>query len=303
MCRRPDWRGAAGMEIRMTEKKGRAMKKRREKMVGKTNPVVFAVLALVAMIQLFPLYWMFSLSLKNNNEIYGDNLIGLPHSWEWGNFLKAVRKGNIGQYFFNSVVVTGLTIFFTLLLSVMVTYAIVRLKWKLSKLVYLLFIVGLMLSVQAVLLPLYVMMRPILNSRWALVIPYVAFAMPTAVVLITGALKDLPKEIEEAAFIDGASIYRIFFELILPLLAPILSSVGILTYLNSWNELMLAVTMVSGEKYKTITVGINDLIGKYSTDWGIMGAALSIATLPTVLLFIFLSKNIQKSLTLGAVKG
>ncbi len=282
---------------------GKNKRKRKEKIVGKTSPVVLFVLGIIALIQLFPLYWMVSLSLKNNNEIYGDNLIGLPHSWEWGNFVKAVRKGNIGQYFFNSVVVTGLTIGFTLLLAAMVTYAVVRLKWKLSKLVYTTFVVGLMLSVQAVLLPLYVMLRPILDSHWALIIPYVAFAMPTAVILITGALKDLPKEIEEAAFIDGANIYRIFFELILPLLAPILSSVGILTYLNSWNELMLAVTMVSGEKYKTITVGINDLIGKYSTDWGIMGAALTIATLPTVTLFVFLSKNIQKSLTLGAVKG
>lgn len=278
------------------------MKKAKEKQKH-THPLVIIVLALVALIQLFPLYWMVTLALKNNNEIYGDNLIGLPHSWEWGNFLKAIQKGNIGQYFFNSILVTGVTIVLTLLLASMVTYAVVRLRFKAGKVVYGVFIVGLMLSVQAVLLPLYVMLKPILNTYLALIIPYVAFAMPTAVILLVGALQDLPREIEEAAFIDGANIYRIFFELILPLLAPILSSVGILTYLNSWNELMLAVTFVSGEKYKTLTVGINDLIGKYSTDWGIMGAALTIATLPTVLLFIFLSKNIQKSLTLGAVKG
>lgn len=269
----------------------------------KTNPIILIVMLIIAATSLFPLYWMVTLALKNNSEIYGDNLIGLPQSWEWENFAKAIKKGNIGQYFFNSIVVTGLTIIFTLLLAVMLSYAVVRMKWFFSKAVYGAFVVGLMLSVQAVLLPLYVMMKPILNTHWALIIPNVAFAMPTAVILICGAIKELPKEIEEAAFIDGASVYRIFFRLILPLLAPILSSVGILTYLNTWNELMLAVTMVSGEKYKTITVGVNDLIGKYSTDWGIMGAALTIATIPTVILFVFLSKNIQKSLTLGAVKG
>lgn len=277
--------------------------RRKKNLKYNTNPIIMALMCLVAAIQLFPLYWMVTLALKNNSEIYGDNLIGLPRDWEWGNFVKAFSKGNIGQYFFNSIVVTGLTILFTLVLSVMISYAVVRLKWMFSKLVYGLFLLGMMLSVQAVLLPLYLMLNPILNTHWALIIPNVAFAMPTAVILTVGSLKDLPKEIEEAAFIDGASIYQIFFRIVVPLLRPIMSSVGILTYLNSWNELMLAVTMVSGEKYKTLTVGINDLIGKYSTDWGIMGAALTIATIPTVLLFAFLSKSIQKSLTLGAVKG
>lgn len=269
----------------------------------KTNPVLLFVMGIVALIQLFPLYWMITLALKDNSEIYGDNLIGLPQNWEWENFVRAVSKGNIGQYFFNSIVVTGMTILITLMLAVMVSYAVVRLKWMFSKIVYGIFMVGMMLSVQAVLLPLYVMMQPFQDTHWALIIPNVAFAMPIAVILISGAIKDLPREIEEAAFIDGASLYRIFFRLILPLLAPILSAVGILTYLNTWNELMLAVTLVSGEDMKTLTVGINDLIGKYATDWGIMGAALTIATIPTIVLYIFLSKNIQKSLTLGAVKG
>ncbi len=269
----------------------------------KTNPFLLVVMGVVALIQLFPLYWMITLALKDNKEIYGENLIGLPQNWEWENFVRAVSKGNIGQYFFNSIIVTGATIVITLMLAVMVSYAVVRLKWMFSKIVYGIFMVGMMLSVQAVLLPLYVMMQPFQDTHWALIIPNVAFAMPIAVILISGAIKDLPREIEEAAFIDGASLYRIFFRLILPLLAPILSAVGILTYLNTWNELMLAVTLVSGEDMKTLTVGINDLVGKYSTDWGIMGAALTIATIPTIVLYIFLSKNIQKSLTLGAVKG
>lgn len=279
------------------------MRKRKFKNKTKTNPVLMIIMCIVALIQLFPLYWMITLALKDNTEIYGDNLIGLPQNWEWDNFVRAVSKGNIGQYFLNSIIVTGATIVITLMLAVMVSYAVIRLKWMLSKVVYGIFMVGMMLSVQAVLLPLYVMMQPFQDTHWALIIPNVAFAMPIAVILISGAIKDLPREIEEAAFIDGASLYRIFFRLILPLLAPILSAVGILTYLNTWNELMLAVTLVSGEDMKTLTVGINDLVGKYSTDWGIMGAALTIATIPTILLYIFLSKNIQKSLTLGAVKG
>ncbi|MCR2021720.1 carbohydrate ABC transporter permease, partial [Blautia pseudococcoides] len=196
-----------------------------------------------------------------------------------------------------------LTIAFTLILSAMATYAIVRLKWKLSKLVYFIFLTGMMLSIHAVLLPLFVNMKPVLDTYWALIIPYVAFAMPTAILLMVGTLESLPKELEEAAFIDGANIYRVFWQIIMPLLKPILSTVAILTFLSAWNEMMLAIAFVSGEKYKTITVGVNDMVGKYSTKWGLIGAGLTIATIPTLFLYVFLSKNIQKSLAMGAVKG
>ena len=270
---------------------------------NRTSPLTLGLMILIACIQLFPLYWMVTLSLKNNNEVYGDNLIGLPMFWEWDNYLTAVSRGNIARYFFNSALVTGVTIVCTVLLAAMVSFAIVRMKWKLSGTVYGMFLVGLMLSLQAVLLPLYIMMEDFLDSYMALILPYVAFALPTAVLLMVGAMRDLPKELEEAAFIDGANIYRVFFQIVLPLMKPIMSAVAILTYLNTWNELMLATTFVSGEKFKTITVGVNDLVGKYSTDWGVMGAALTISTIPSVILFILLSKDIQKSLTLGAVKG
>lgn len=271
--------------------------------LNRTNPVTMVILAVIAVVQLFPLYWMFTLSLKNNAEVYGDNLVGLPQFWEWDNYVTAVSRGNIARYFLNSVVVTGATILFTVMLACMVTYAIVRMKWRFSGVIYGMFLVGLMLSLQAVLLPLYIMLKGILDTYWALILPYVAFSLPTAVLLMVGAMKDLPRELEEAAFIDGASIYRVFFQIVLPLMKPIMAAVAILTYLNTWNELMLATTFVSGETFKTITVGVNDLVGKYSTDWGVMGAALTVATIPSLILFVLLSKDIQKSLTLGAIKG
>lgn len=133
--------------------------------------------------------------------------------------------------------------------------------------------------------------------------PYTAFAFPQAVLLMTGALEALPKEMEEAAFIDRASIYRIFYVIILPMLAPILSTVAILTFLSSWNEYMLALVFISSDKLKTVTVGVNDMVGKYSTKWGVIGAGLTVATLPTLLMYAFLSKNITNSLAMGAVKG
>lgn len=277
--------------------------KKNKKKVKKTGIATTILLIAVTMIQLFPLYWMFTFSLKSNKEIFGGNIVGFPENWEWDNYTRVFSKAHLGKYLFNSMVVTGATILFTLVLSAMATYAIVRLIWKLSKVVYFIFLTGMMLSIHAVLLPLFVNMKPLLDTYWALIIPYVAFAMPTAILLMVGTLEALPKELEEAAFIDGANIYRVFWQIIMPLMKPILSTVAILTFLSSWNEMMLAIAFVSGEKYKTITVGVNDMVGKYSTKWGLIGAGLTIATIPTLVLYVFLSKNIQKSLAMGAVKG
>lgn len=270
---------------------------------NKTSPLMTFFLLIVSVIQLFPLYWMFTFSLKDNKEIFGANIIGLPQSWKWENYDRIFTKANMGTYMFNSVLVTAATILFTLLLTAMATYAIVRMRWKLSKLVYTVFLVGMMLSIQAVMLPLYVNLEPLLSTRWSLILPYTAFAMPQAILLMVGSLEALPKEMEEAAFIDGASIYRIFFLIILPMLAPILSTVAILTFLSSWNEYMLALVFISSDSLKTVTIGVNDMVGKYSTKWGIIGAGLTIATLPTLIMYAFLSKSVTRSLAMGAVKG
>lgn len=269
----------------------------------RTHPLINVFLVIVSLIQVFPLYWMFTFSLKDNKEIFGANTIGLPNVWRWSNYEQVFSKANMGTYLMNSVIITALTIFFTLLLSAMATYAIVRMKWKLSKVVYNTFLVGMMLSIHAVLLPLYLNLQPIMSTRWVLILPYTAFAMPQAILLMVGSLEALPKEMEEAAFIDGANIYRIFFTIILPMLMPILSTVAILTFLSSWNEMMLAVTFISIDKLKTVTVGVNDMVGKYSTKWGIIGAGLTAATMPTLLMYALLSKNVTKSLAMGAVKG
>lgn len=267
------------------------------------NIIIQIFLIAFAAIQLFPLYWMITFSLKGNMEIFGGNVLGLPETWRFDNYTKVVEETKLVRYFINSIVVTGLTIFFTLLFSAMITYGIVRLKWKLSKAVYTLFLIGMMIPIHAVLLPLFLNLDPVLNSYMSLILPYTAFAMPLGILIMVGVLEGLPKELEEAAFIDGASIYKIFFHIILPLLTPALSTVAILTFLSSWNELMLAVTFVSDSRFKTITTGVMELIGKYSTQWGPVGAGLVIATIPTLILYIALSENVQKSLAAGAVKG
>lgn len=267
------------------------------------NVVIQIFLVAFAIVQLFPLYWMVTFSLKGNMEIFGCNVLGFPKDWRFDNYITVIEETRLARYFINSMVVTGVTIVCTLLFSAMITYAIVRLKWKLSRTVYNVFLIGMMIPIHAVLLPLFLNLDPVLNSYWSLILPYTAFAMPLAILIMVGVLEGLPKELEEAAFMDGATLYKIFFHIILPLLTPALATVAILTFLSSWNELMLAVTFISNSDFKTITTGVMELIGKYSTQWGTVGAGLVIATIPTLLLYIALSDNVQKSLAAGAVKG
>lgn len=265
--------------------------------------VMYSGLIFWTIIQLFPLYWLFTFSLKSNAEIFGGNIIGLPKEWNWEHYATVFGQAHIYKYLINSLLVAAVTIVATAILASMASYALVRLKWKLSSVVYILFLLGMMLSLQAVLLPLYRNLKAIRDTLWSLIVPYVAFNLPMAILLISGSLKTIPKEMEEAAFIDGASLYKIFFKIILPLLKPIISTVAILNFLDSWNELMLAQTFINSDQWMTITVGVNNMVGRYSTKWGLIGAGLTIATIPTLLLYAFLSNNIQESLAAGAVKG
>ncbi len=269
------------------------------------NILMYAALILVAFIQLFPLYWMFTFSLKSNSEIFGGNPLGLPRQWLWSNYSNAFLGGNVGNYFINSVIVTAITILLTVIMSVMASYALTRMVFKIRKQMNSFFILGLTVPLHSALLPIFIMLRNLkmVNSYWALIIPYTAFAIPMAILIFSGFMSSLPRELEEAACIDGCSIYRIFFSIILPLMKPAIATVTIFTFLQAWNELMFAVVFISDVKYKTLTVGIQSLAGQYTTDWGPIGAGLMVATIPTLIIYAFMSKKVQDSLVVGAVKG
>ena len=258
----------------------------------------YSILIIWTLINVFPLYWMFTFSLKENSEIFGENIIGLPKKWLWSNYVTALTTGNMGRYFFNSIVVTGSTIVLTTLFALMATYALTRLEWKGRKLVNNIFMLGLTVPIHAAILPV-----KMTNSYQALIIPYVAFALAMAIMVSGSFMVNIPKELEEAACIDGCGVFSIFFRIILPLMKPAISTIGIFTFLSAWNELMFAVIFISDSKYRTLPVGIQTLSGSYTTDWGPIGAALVIATLPTLVVYCFMSKKVQKSLIAGAVKG
>lgn len=269
------------------------------------NGALHICLLAIAVIQVFPLFWLLGFSLKDNNEIFGGNIAGLPQNWRFSNYASAFNQANVLQYLLNSILVTAATILITIVLAATAAYAIQRMIWKGRNIAMKGILVGMMVPIHAVLLPLFIVLSKIklLNTYWALIIPYVAFGLPLAVYLFSSFMVSIPREMEEAAAIDGCNIYKLFFRVMLPLIRPAIATVSIFTFISSWNELMFAVTFINKQEYKTLTVGIMSMVGAYTTKWGEIGAGLMIATVPTVAIYLLLSDQVQNSLVAGAVKG
>lgn len=267
--------------------------------------LVYIVLIFWAIVDLFPVYWMFTFSLKSNAEIFGENVAGLPREWLWGNYSQALNTGNMLVYFKNSVIVAVTTIIIVLFVALMATFALTRMVWKSKKKMNKFFMLGLTIPIHASIVPIYVTLSrmKLLNTYLSLIIPYAAFALAMGILICTGFMNEIPRELDEAACIDGCGVWGIFFRIIAPLMRPAVSTVGIYTFLQCWNELMFANVFISKSTYKTLPVGIQALSGQYTTNWGPIGAALVMATFPTLLVYMFLSKKIQDSFIAGAVKG
>ena len=274
--------------------------------------LIYSLLILWALISIFPVYWMLTFSLKTNAEIFGENVAGLPREWVWSNYDRALHTGNMPRYFLNSLIVAISTIFITLAASVMATYAMTRLKWKGRKRMNGFFMLGLTIPIHAALVPVYIIMNRIgligNHLPWpvgllSLIIPYSAFSLAMGILVCTGFMGDIPYDLDEAAMLDGCSTWGTFFRVIVPLMKPAVATVGIYTFLQCWNELMFANIFINSDKWRTLPVGVQSLSGQYTTDWGPIGAALSLATIPTLIFYVFMSKKIQDSFIAGAVKG
>lgn len=277
--------------------------------VRKTNKflrgMIYVGLVIWALIDLFPIYWMFTFSLKSNEEVYGLNVMGLPRDWLWSNYSTAMTTGNMPQYFVNSLIVTVATIVISLIAALMATYAITRIVWKGSSLMNSFFMLGITIPIHASIVPIFITLSKLhmTNSYWSLIIPYSAFSLAMAILICTGFMNEIPRDLDEAAYIDGCGLWQTFGMIIVPLMKPALATISIYTFLQCWNELMFANVFISKDALKTLPVGIQALSGRHTTDWGPIGAALVIATFPVLIAYVFMSKSIQESFIAGAVKG
>lgn len=267
--------------------------------------VLYALLGCWAALQVFPLYWMVTFSLKTNQEIFYANPIGLPLDWRWSNYTDVFENAHMAVYFLNSVIVTVAAILLVSAFGLMASYALNRMVWRGREATRSFLMLGLAIPIHAALLPVFLMLRDfrLLNTHWALILPYTAFSLSMGILIFLGFISSIPKELEESACLDGCNVYGIFFRIILPLMMPAVSVVAIFTFLQAWNELLFASTYATNWQYRTLTVGIMEMSGQYRTEWGPIGAGLTVATVPTLVLYVILSEKVQRSLVLGAMKG
>uniref|UniRef100_S0DFG2 Putative ATPbinding transport protein n=1 Tax=termite gut metagenome TaxID=433724 RepID=S0DFG2_9ZZZZ len=264
----------------------------------------YILLALATVAFIFPLIWLLYNSFKTNSQLY-DNPWALPPGWSFTNYVYAWNTANIGLNFFNSVKVCALSLFFSLLMSTTASFALTRLKWKLSGLVHGLFVVGMMVPIISMLIPLFFMFSRVglVNTHAALILIYAVSNLPISIFILTGFMRSFPAELEESAVIDGASMGRLFFSITLPVAKSAIATVTIYIFVTMWNELTTAMVFLSDIKLMTIPLALKTFQGQYSTDYVSSFAAVAMATLPTVLIFTLFNRQIMEGVTAGAVKG
>lgn len=251
-----------------------------------------------------PVVWMIYSSLKTDKEFALD-ILALPKNPQWGNYAKAFVAGNMGTYAVNSLMNSVLTAVFTLVLAFVIGYCLSRFKFKGRNAVYFLFMAGMLIPIYALLLPVFIEFKylHLLNKAFTLLLPYISFALPVSIFLIESYVEGIPVELEEASYIDGCGTVRSMFTIILPVCKPVLATSAILTFLNTWNEFPLALVLISNNAYKTIPIGLTFFRGAYATSYPLLFAALTIASLPVIIIYLFFGKQIMGGMVSGAVKG
>ena len=263
------------------------------------------VFILVAFIQLFPLIWLVDFSLCNSNEMFTSGILVWPEKIQWNNYYLAFRDGNFLHYLKNSLLINTLAVLLVLVISIMAAFACTRMYWKLKGVVAVIMVMGMMIPIHATLLPNYVIYDRlgITDTIWALLIPYIAFSLPQGYFLTSSFMDSIPRELEEAALIDGCGIYRVVAIIITPLMKSSISTVSIMTYLNNWNEFMMATTYLSSPKWKTLPFCILEFTGQYSSNYAVQFAVMALSAAPAIIVYVLLNKHITKGVAMGAVKG
>jgi len=267
--------------------------------------LLYLVLIAAAVLQLLPLVWLLLFSLKNSQEVFSLPAFALPAKFHWDNYAKVWTQGNINRYFVNSVWITLAAVVLTILLASFVTFALTRMRWKWQSAVLGLFMAGLMIPVHSALIPLFSLFKSVdlINNQVSVVLSYAAFNLPITIMILLGFYYALPSEVEEAAVMDGCSVNRMFFRIVLPMTGSVLVTAAIINMIYNWNDFVFVNTFINDDNLKTLTVGMQNFVGQYSADWGAIGATLMISILPILVAFVILSNQIVEGIAAGSVKG
>lgn len=252
----------------------------------------------------FPFVIVLVMSFKSQGEYMAGNYWGIPDKFFFGNYGE-ILGSSFMLYFLNSIIVAVVVVFLVLLVASMASYAFSKLHFKLKPYLFMLFLAGMMIPVHTTLIPIYQLTRNLglTDTLAGLMGPYISFGLPVGIYIMTTYLKEIPASIQESAFMDGASHQIIYFKIMLPLSAPALSSVGIFTFLASWNEFIYSLTLISSSKNKTLPLGIREFYGAESINIPSVLTAILIGSLPVILFYMVAQERVINGLSAGAVKG
>jgi N-acetylglucosamine transport system permease protein len=264
------------------------------------------VLMIWAILVIFPFLWMVMTAFKTDPEIIFSPW-QLPASPQWDNFSRAWQEARIGQYFQNTIIVVSGAVFLTLLFSSMAAYVLSRFEFPGNRIIFYVFMAGLMFPVFLALVPLFFVVRDLgmLGTYRGLILVYTAYSLPFSIFFLTSFFKTLPSELAEAAIIDGASHYRVFFEVMLPLAKPGLLAIGIFNVLGQWNQFILPLVLNPNPDNYMLTQGLAFLAIQqgYQNDYSALFAALVITMIPILVVYVIFQRRLEAGLTAGALKG
>ncbi|MFD7770059.1 carbohydrate ABC transporter permease [Streptomyces sp. NPDC059787] len=267
---------------------------------------VKAVVGLLLVVEIYPLIWMFLTSLKSNDDYLNNSTWSLPTTWEWGNYTDAWTTGHIGLYVQNSLLAVIPALALMLLLGTAAGFALQIMVWKGRSLTLLIFLAGMTVPPQMILLPLFTVyfQTGLSGTLWPLILTYTGTGLPLTVFMMATYYRNVPRELFEAATIDGAGILRAFWTISVPLVRNALLTVGLVQFFFIWNDLLIALTFTNDQDLRTIQVGLLNFTGDFgATQYGPLFAAICINVFGTLLIYLFLNQKVMKGLTSGAVKG
>ena len=257
------------------------------------------IMVVISFMFVYPLVWMVLTSLKTKEDVM-IHPFSLPAEWMFSNYAEAFRAFDFPRFFLNSVVYTAGTILLTVFCAIMFAYAIARMRFRLSNFLVMLLQVGMVIPVFVIVLSLFRLMGDlhIRNTYQGMIMLYTASALPISVIIFTGYFRSLPFELEEAAYMDGCGVFRTFFKIMVPMVAPAITTVVIVVFMNySWNEYSLAYLLIDSQNMRSLPISLNYFTSLRGTDWGLLGATMVMISAPAVLLNIICGEKIEDALS------
>ncbi len=259
---------------------------------------------LISLSCIFPVIWLGYSSLKTNRE-FSQDIFSFPKVPQFSNYVRAFTSANLGLLSLNSAFNAIFSMGLVVLIAFTIAYLLARFPFRGNRVIYYLFLFGMLIPIHALLVPVFIQFKAmgLFNTRMTLIFPYVAFNLPFSLFLIEGYIRGIPKDLDEAAFMEGSGILRTMFSIIFPCAKPVIVAVALLAFISNWNEYPFALVLINSQKLKTIPLGLVSFKGEYSTDYPLQMAGIVIATLPIIGIYLGFNRKIIKGMTEGSVKG